>query len=256
VFNSSRPGSEGFDLWRIPAGGGTAVQLTSDISNEFSPSWSPDGQTVVYYWAWEGGLYTIPVAGGLPQPFTMGTGEEPAWSPGGDSIAYTAYDVGGRGSDFDIWIKPYPSGSATPLTTHSANDSDPTWSPDENTIAFISDRDGPNQLWTIPSSGGTASKLSDLEALQPAWSPDGAWIAFSSNGDISIVSPSGGAALPITSGPELDAYPSWSPSSSQIVFMRRVASDFNLWVVSLEPSGVEAESWAKIKNRYRPESGE
>ncbi len=254
VFTSNRFGSEDYDLWLMPSTGGDAVHLTNELSSEFSSSWSPDGLNIVFYWAWEGGLYIVPASGGTPQPFVVGqiSGEEPAWSPDGDSIAFTRYIDPGRGGDNpDIWIKSYPTGNAFALVTHPAEDMDPTWSPDGKIIAFASDRDGSNGLWTVPATGGTATKVAGANnVLMPAWSPAGNWIAFVSAGDIHIISTSGGTSTPLTDGPEQDLNPAWSPSGNQIVFSRAGS----LWVYTLETSPVEPESWAKIKNRYRDPS--
>lgn len=132
VFSSGRPGSVGLDLWDIPAGGGAAVQLTSGISNEYGASWSPDGTTIAYYWAWEADVYLIPAAGGGESAFTTDPGgdTDPAWSPGGAEIAFTS----NRGfeavdDDADIWIQPVEGESPRQLTVSPADDEHPTWSP-------------------------------------------------------------------------------------------------------------------------------
>jgi Periplasmic component of the Tol biopolymer transport system len=62
------------------------------------------------------------------------------------------------------------------------NDSDPQWSPDGRKIAFVSDRTGKafdmgrnTDVWVIPASGGTLTKISDHTSgdNSPRWSPDG-----------------------------------------------------------------------------------
>lgn len=50
----------------------------------------------------------------------------------------------------DIWSVPSDGGDATRLTTNPANDTRPVWSPDGNSIAFSSDRNGNYDIFTLP----------------------------------------------------------------------------------------------------------
>jgi TolB protein len=46
AFESNRTGN--YDIWVVPAGGGDAIQVTSDPSDEHLASWSPDGRSMVF----------------------------------------------------------------------------------------------------------------------------------------------------------------------------------------------------------------
>lgn len=54
------------------------------------------------------------------------------------------------------------------------------WSPDDNQIAFISDRSGTNQIYVLNRNGGEARQLTNChnDVSNPVWSPDGKRIAF------------------------------------------------------------------------------
>jgi Tol biopolymer transport system component/DNA-binding winged helix-turn-helix (wHTH) protein len=72
---------------------------------------------------------------------------------------------------------------------------------------------------------------------EPAISPDGAYVAFSWSGprsdnyDIYVVQAPGQAPLRLTTDPAHDAYPTWSPDSRQIAFIRQNGDKASLIVV-------------------------
>lgn len=80
----------------------------------------------------------------------------------------------------DLYTLPIAGGTATRLTHGMALDVMPRWSPDGQRIAFISDRSGGLNLWTIAADGSDTTQLSrtsdDLYA-SPEWTPDGKYVA-------------------------------------------------------------------------------
>lgn len=74
------------------------------------------------------------------------------------------------------------SSNSRQLTNGRAKDTIPVWSPDGNSIAFVSDRSGKAQLYLLPVDGGEARQLTQHERGIGiggfAWSPDGNSIAY------------------------------------------------------------------------------
>ena len=102
------------------------------------------------------------------------------------------------------------------------------WSPDGNTIAFISNITGRNNLWLVPAEGGWPTQLtvSDQRQSHPTWSPDGKWIAYQSDydgdeqWDIFLVSPKTGQVVNLTKTPQVaEENPTWSPDGRYLAYI-------------------------------------
>ena len=74
----------------------------------------------------------------------------------------------------------------TNLTNYnSGNDMGPYWSSDGTRIAFISNRDGNNEIYVMDADGSNQTNLTNNDVYDdfPNWSPDGTKIAFASARD-------------------------------------------------------------------------
>ncbi len=100
-------------------------------------------------------------------------------SPDGQTIVF----------DFlgDLYTMPITGGSATPLLTGMAFDVQPRFSPDGQTIAFVSDRSGGDNLWTMRLDKTDTTQVSRGNTslfLSPEWTPDGEFIVVSRSGGL------------------------------------------------------------------------
>jgi Tol biopolymer transport system component/DNA-binding winged helix-turn-helix (wHTH) protein len=106
------------------------------------------------------------------------------------------------------------------LTTGGGLDTDATWAPDGQRIAYTSDRDGNFDIWVQPLGDERPVKLTSSPAhdWEPAWSPDGARIAFRSErdgGGLFVVSSTGGTERRITN---FGFKPEWSRRDGTLLF--------------------------------------
>src|ERR1700761_2490815 len=101
--------------------------------------------------------------------------QQPAISPDGNWIAFEY-----KGNLFKVAAA---GGAAVPLTINSSYNGYPVWSHDGNTIAFASDRYGNFDVYTMPSEGGTAKRLtySSYADYPSDFSADDKTIYFTSN---------------------------------------------------------------------------
>ncbi len=79
----------------------------------------------------------------------------------------------------DLYSLPIGGGKATRLTSGMQWDGMPKFAPDGRSIAFISDRDGSDNLWVINPDGGGARRLTkeiDNALSTPTWTPDGQYL--------------------------------------------------------------------------------
>ena len=77
---------------------------------------------------------------------------------------------------------PVEGGEPVQITSDSAIDCCPSWSPDGKEIAFHSFRTGNRDIFVVSSDGGTARQLTSDPGQDryPRWSPDGTNIVFPS----------------------------------------------------------------------------
>jgi Tol biopolymer transport system component len=136
-------------------------------------------------------------------------------------------------------------GTKATLTLHQASALTLALSPDGKTIAM----NLLGNLWTLPTSGGTATRTSSLmqDTAYPDWSPDGKTIAFQSyaSGTFHLwaMNPDGSNVRELTSGFYDDREPQFSPDGTKITFSSDrpplgspagvATGSYNVWTLTL-----------------------
>ena len=107
---------------------------------------------------------------------------EPALSPDGELVAYTAgtVDINENKQIRHIYVVPVSGGFPRKITNEGTSNERPRWSPDSKQIAYVSNRDGSSQIWVMNADGSSARQVTRLstEASGVSWSPDGKHLVF------------------------------------------------------------------------------
>ncbi len=165
-------------------------------------------------------------------------------SPGGDSLIFVSDRTGNK----NLYLA-YSTDAETPelarsfnitieqISSDSAEDHAPKWSPDGQHISFI--RGKGNLLIHDLESGEERTLLEGWSLPQYNWSPDGRWIAFAReddeyNSDVFVIPADGGPEINISRHPDEDDSPIWSADGRKLAFRsRRRDNEMGLYFVFL-----------------------
>ena len=215
VFANDRYGN--YDIWKVELEGGDVYHLTDNSRYEVFPTWTPDGQHILYVELderWVDHTVIEMTSAGTGRRTVVqdtdffdyragGTFGYPAVSPDGTTALFPSH----RSGWINYWAVPLAGGDPQPVAREDANQSHARWSPDGRHIAYISGHNGTHELRIAQVEGG--EQPSTLVApgtgvvASPEWSPDGTRISYTlatptRPSDLFVVEVSTGATKQLT----------------------------------------------------------
>lgn len=238
AFASRRPGN--YDVFVARSDGTCVTPLTTDPATDLYPSWSPD-QVVAFASERNArlGVWLHDLATGQETALDVGDlyATSPAFSPDGTLVAFE----GRVPSDAttDVYVVAATGGTPTRLTDDAADDAGPAWSPDGQTVYFVSRRTGTYDVHSVPAAGGAATRITTGSRIlgKPAVTPDGLALVFartvsgSSAAEVVRYEFASGATTVVSS--QDDSEPAIAPGGTRVAVRSFRDGEADLYVVDL-----------------------
>ena len=206
----------------IDSGDRTAVYFSAGRFE--APNWTRDGKAFLFNH--DGKILRFAVSGGKPETIDTGfankCNNDHGISP--DSTLLAISDQSQEEHKSIVYVLPIGGGTPRRITKNS-----PSywhgWSPDGKTLAFVGQRNGDFDIYTIPVTGGEETRLTTAPGLDdgPEYSPDGQYIYFNSerSGHMQIwrMKADGSGQTQVFSDDYNNWFPHISPDGKWMVFL-------------------------------------
>ena len=240
-------------------------RVTSPLRSrgDFTPEFSPDGQTLAFYRGWQGvqAIYTVPVSGGEEHRLTSGAiyNWGLAWTPDGRDIIFASAGwIPNAGWLWKISVR----GGEPERLRFGQDGVQPSIR--GNRLVYVRQMPSLNiwrrKLNSLLSAGPTERFISSTRMESgPQFSPDGSRIAFESTRsgayEVWMCRSDGSSLAQLTHFNSVTGTPRWSPDGQQIVLDSRAPGNADIFVLdaqggsprrlTTEPSTDVVPSWSR-----------
>jgi TolB protein len=194
-------------------GGGSPTNLTQDPAHDCCVTWSPDSERILFLSSRNGkgtGLWLGGHGRGTQsRDVFIRAGEGSNLQPASEVVRPVTTVTPKQPKN--IYVIDKDGGGLTKLTNGAGREKHASWSPDGKRIAFVSDRDGNDEVYVMAADGAIAV---------------GADAARS-------------ALTRLTDSPEDDSHPRWSPDGTCLAFVSRRGDAWELYVMNADGSGLK-----------------
>ncbi|NBR05079.1 MAG: hypothetical protein EBT92_04835 [Planctomycetes bacterium] len=239
------------------------VKITNDGSFKSHLAWSPDGKKLLFTRIHQGKMElctvkaeksaeVVPLV--VPSPNTPHF--DGHWSADGKSIVYVHDILQGTDGKLQINEVLADGTGAKVLIPHKAFEESPRYSPDGKHIAWVSTRDGNQEIYSLELANQKVQRLTQDQGFDnnPNWKHDGSRIVYSSsrfgNFEICSMKNDGTGVLRLTNDLAMDVWPVYSPNGKAIAFTSNRTGSYNIFVMNEDGSGVRNITNNKSINNF------
>jgi TolB protein len=245
------------EVWEIDYDGFNKRQVTIDSGYSVTPLYVPPKPGfhtgAIFFVSYKTGqpkIYYQGLTDDQPRRFTYLKGNQlmPAISRQRDKLAFIS-DITGNPDLFIQAFSPDKGAIGKPyqiFSSHLATQGSPTFSPDGNKIAFVSNKDGSPRIYVIevPEPGKSLNDIKpalitkrNRESTAPSWSPDGTKIAYCAvvqgTRQIWVYDLITREERQVTHGSGNKENPMWAPNSLHLVFNSSDKGSCDLYLINL-----------------------
>lgn len=260
AFLSNRDGND--ELYLMDYDGAGQTRLTFNAVTDYSPALSPDGRMIAYtsYQNLAAGLYILQVYEGRRIPVSLKGGNfSPAWSVDGRKLAFSSSMNGNQEiyvAETDEDALKRGSFRIKRLTFNNSIDTSPTWSPTGRQLAFVSDRGGTPQIYTMDAEGSNVQRVSFGGSTwhdAPAWSPAGDRIVYVARVDeifdLYVLNLMSRRISKLTESNARNESPSWSPDGRHILFTSNMKGELQIFTIDYDGANLR-QLTTKGQNKF------
>ena len=249
----TRIAADEYAIYVVSAKGGTPRKISQvdPRKKRGELAWTPDGKFIAFSGdSPRGGsqIFLLSTEDSSVRAITEPQGQERAWGPAFSPDDAKMAFVRGNGAGFpeEVYVMRLNGGPPRQLTNErAAIMGPPTWSEDGASVIFSSTKEGDPALWTIPASGGTATRMEGTGTA--TWHP----VVAKKGGQMAaqkILRSSGVYCLPVDGEPGKNSPtaitatngrnegPQLSPDGRRLVFMSDRSGHVEIWVSNRDGS--------------------
>lgn len=246
IYSNFSGGSEAdathYSVWVVRGDGSSATKI---LDSATMPAYSPNGQKIAYYKAWEGiAVYdlnkkvtTVPV----PRNWA----EFASFSPDGKQLVFHEWVGSWYSADVSLYVVNVDGSGLYKVTPGER----PVWSPKGDLIAYDTCQGTACGIFVVKPNGQGVRQVTSDAGGNASWSPDGKKIAYCSSVDgdseIWIVNLDGSGRKQLTKNKGNDTNPAWSPDGSYIFYLSD--QDGTAWALRvMRPDGSDIKTLRKV----------